>query len=165
VSQVASVSTAALVDLLRSQAGVATRLMARLSGDMNRIHAFPPPAIRVGHLASAEWDKSAGGAYPQVIVYCERIRNQMTEKFRRFSGEVDLVIEVRYSRDNIEGIEPVTQMYVEAVTDVLEDCRGEWRDCVYSSGRYEVKFEPVKPGGKRYLHVARITVPVQVNLS
>jgi hypothetical protein len=35
---------------------------------------------------------------------------------------------------------------------------------MYSSGQYEVKFEPVKPGGKRFLQVARITVPVQVNL-
>ena len=45
-----------------------SQLLARLSGDMNRIEGFPPPAIRVGHLASAEWDKSAAGGYPRPIL-------------------------------------------------------------------------------------------------
>ena len=164
MSQVATQSASALVDLLRSDMGVSRRLFERLSGDPNLTHRYPEPVVQAAHLTGEQWEKSQPVRYPQLVVYCERIRNLQTEKFRRFSGVVDLAIEVRNSGDHVQGLEQSTLLYVEAVTDVIEDCRGEWRQCIYSSGQYEVKFEAVKPGGKRFLQVARITVPVQVNL-
>lgn len=164
MSQVATLSASALVDLLRSTMGVERRLFERLSGDPNLTHQYPSPSIQSAHLAGEQWEKAQPVKYPQLVVYCERIRNLQTEKFRRFSGVVDLTIEVRNSGDHILGLEQSTLLYVESVTDVIEDCRGEWRQCVYSTGQYEVKFEAVKPGGKRFLQVARITIPVNVNL-
>ncbi len=164
MSQVATQSASALVDLLRSDVGVAKRLFDRLSGDPNLTRQYPEPVVHAAHLTGEHWEKNQPVRYPQLVVYCERIRNLQTEKFRRFSGVVDLAIEVRNSSDHVVGLEQSTLLYVEAVTDVIEDCRGEWGQCIYSSGQYEVKFEAVKPGGKRFLQVARITVPVQVNL-
>src|SRR5579871_2852209 len=43
--------------------------------------------------------------YPAVHVYCEKIVNQLTEKFRNFSGKAVMVIEVRVSQDRLEGLE------------------------------------------------------------
>ncbi len=164
MSQAGTRASTALTDLLRSDAGVSRRLFERLSGDPNLLQRFPEPTIQSAHLTGEHWEKSGPVKYPQLVVYCERIRNLQTEKFSRFSGVVDLAIEIRNSGDHVPGLEQSTLLYVEAVTDVIEDCRGEWRQCIYSSGQYEVKFEPAKAGGKRFLQVARITVPVQVNL-
>ena len=164
MSQVGTQASTALADLLRSDMGVSRKLFERLSGDPNLLHRFPEPIVQSAHLTGEHWEKSGPVKYPQLVVYCERIKNLQNEKFRKFSGQVDLAIEVRNSGDHVLGLEQSTLVYVEAVTDVLEECRGEWRECIYSSGQYEVKFEPVKPGGKRFLQVARITVPVQVNL-
>lgn len=164
MSQSASLSASALVDLLKSTMGVERKLLERLAGDPNLMVRYPPPAIHAAHFAGEQWDKAQPVKYPQLVIYCERIRNLQTEKFRRFSGIVDLAIEVRNSGDHVQGLEQSTLLYVEAVTDVIEGCRGEWRPCVYSTGQYEVKFEPVKSGGKRFLQVARITVPVNVSL-
>jgi hypothetical protein len=164
VSQAATQAAGALTDLLRSDMGVSRRLFERLSGDPNLTQRYPEPQIQAAHLTGEQWEKSQPVRYPQLVIFCERIRNLQNEKFRRFSGVVDMVIEVRNSGDHVLGLEQSTLLYVEAVTDVIEDCRGEWRQCIYSSGQYEVKFDAVKPGGKRFLQVARITVPVQVNL-
>lgn len=164
MSQVATLAASALVDLLTSEMGVAKRLFERLSGEPNLTNRYPEPAVQAAHLKHDQWEKAQVVKYPQLVVYCERIRNLQTEKFRKFSGEVDLVVEVRNSGDHMTGLEQSTLLYVEAVTDVIEDCRGEWRQCVYSTGQYEVKFDAAQPGGRRFVQTARITVPVQIRL-
>ena len=54
------------------------------------------------------------------MVYSNRVRNLLTEKFRNFSGKVQTVAEVRVSQDRIEGIEDQLRLYVDAVTQVLD---------------------------------------------
>jgi hypothetical protein len=164
MSQVATQAATALTDLLRADTGVTRKLFERMHGDPNLLNRFPDPVIQSAHITGEYWEKSGPVKYPQLVIFCERVQNLQTEKFRRFSGVLDLVVEVRNSGDHVLGLEQSTLVYVEAVTDVIDDSRGEWRNCIYSSGQYEVKFEAVKPGGKRFLQVARITIPVQVNL-
>ena len=120
MSQVATQSASALVDLLRSDVGVAKRLFDRLSGDPNLTRQYPEPVVHAAHLTGEHWEKNQPVRYPQLVVYCERIRNLQTEKFRRFSGVVDLAIEVRNSSDHVIGLEQSTLLYVEAVTDSLD---------------------------------------------
>jgi hypothetical protein len=55
--------------------------------------------------------------------------------------------------------------YVDAVTDVLERTRGDWGNCVYFSGTYEVAFEAVKRGGTGFAQRAKVTLPVHVSVS
>jgi hypothetical protein len=64
--------------------------------------------------------------YPAVSVYCDKIVNQLKEKFRNFSGIAVMAIEVRVSQDRLEGIEDQSQMYLDAVTQVLDQNRGDW---------------------------------------
>lgn len=101
--------------------------------------------------------------YPVVHVYTDRIRNELKEKFRTFSGKVRTVVEVRVSHDRIEGIEDRLRLYVDAVTRVLDQNRGCWGEGAYFGGPYEVAIEPVKHGGKNFLQVAKVAFEVDLS--
>jgi hypothetical protein len=73
-------------------------------------------------------------------------------------------MEVRSSQDRLEGLERQVQLYVDAVTKVLDGNRGDWGDGFFYGGGYEVVFGPVKRGGKSYLQTARISVDVDVSI-
>jgi hypothetical protein len=102
--------------------------------------------------------------YPVVLVYTDRVRNLLTEKFRSFSGKVRTVAEVRVSKDRLEGIETQTRLYVDAITQVLDLNRGSWGEGAYFTGGYEVSFDPVKHGGKNFLQAARVSFEVDVSI-
>jgi len=61
-----------------------------------------------------------------VNVYCEKVKNQLTEKFRTFSGTAQMTIEVRHSQDRLEGLQDSLQLYTDAATQVLAANRGDW---------------------------------------
>ena len=45
-----------------------------------------------------------------------------------------MAIEVRVSQDRLEGIEEQLQMYVDAVTQVLDQNRGDWGEGMFYAG-------------------------------
>jgi hypothetical protein len=102
--------------------------------------------------------------YPVVLVYTDRVRNLLTEKFRSFSGKVRTVAEVRVSQDRLEGVETRTRLYVEAITQVLDTNRGSWGEGAYFTGGYEVIFDAVKHGGRNFLQAARVSFEVDVSI-
>ena len=102
-------------------------------------------------------EKSAGAQYPRVHLYCDKVVNQLKEKFRTFSGTVRLVAEVRASQDRAEHLEAALMLYVDAVTDVLDCHRGDWGEGFYFVGIYEVTFTAIKHGGKNFLQSAKIS--------
>ncbi|MBA3975574.1 MAG: hypothetical protein C0504_15310 [Candidatus Solibacter sp.] len=108
-------------------------------------------------------DKTGKTAYPAYQVYVERVRNKMTEKFRRFSGTVEVVVEVRMSQDRLEGLTERVQFFADAVTDVVERNRGCVEEGVYLPGTYEVSFEPVKKGGLNVMQTARVKCELEVS--
>jgi hypothetical protein len=108
-------------------------------------------------------EKTATAKYPAVHVYCDRIQNLLTEKFRTFSGKVRTVAEVRVSQDRIEGLEEQVRLYAEAVTNILDASRGDWGQGMFFAGQYEVKFEPVQQGGKNFLQAAKVTFEVDLS--
>ena len=101
--------------------------------------------------------------YPEFQVYVERVRNKMTEKFRRFAGTVEVAIEVRVSQDRLEGLTERTQFYADVVADVLERSRGCLEEGVYLPGKYEVSFEAVKRGGLNLLQTAKVKCELEVS--
>jgi hypothetical protein len=165
VASVGSVTTRALVDLLTAESGVTSRVVERLRASNQPVAELVEPRVVEGYVAAELFDRSQGGKYPQIVVYCERVRNTMTEKFNRFSGTVEMVVEVRHSQDRIEGLEQRTQMFSEAVAEVLENARGAWGEGIYYTGEYEIKFEQVKHGGRNFLQVARVKAPVEVKFN
>ncbi len=128
--------------------------------------ALPPIAVTqivAQHVAADILEKSAGAQYPRVHLYCEKITNNLKEKFRTFSGTVRLVAEVRASQDRAENLETALMAYVDAVTDVLDSHRGDWGSGYFFTGGYEVTFSPMKHGGKNFLQAAKITFDLNVS--
>jgi hypothetical protein len=108
-------------------------------------------------------ERSTDVTYPAVSVYCDKIVNQLKEKFRVFSGIAVMTIEVRVSQDRLEGIEAQSQMYLDAVTQVLDQNRGDWGEGMFYAGGYEAAFGQVKHGGRNFIQVAKVTFDVGVS--
>ncbi len=108
-------------------------------------------------------ERSTDVQYPAVQVYCERLRNELTERFRTFSGKASLAIEVRYSQDRLEGLDQRVQSYAEAIAQVLDANRGDWTGGLYYAGGYEIAFGPVKRGGRNFVQTGKITFELGVS--
>jgi hypothetical protein len=108
-------------------------------------------------------ERSTDVQYPMVSVYCEKIVNQLKEKFRNFSGKAAMAIEVRVSQDRLDGIEDQLQSYVDAVTQVLDQNRGDWGEGMYDAGCYEAALGAVKHGGQNFLQVGKVSFDVGVS--
>jgi hypothetical protein len=96
-------------------------------------------------------------------VYCEKIVNDLREKFRSFSGRVMMTIELRQSQDRLEGIQDRLEFYVDATMQMLQGSRGDWGDGMFYGGQYEVSYGAVKQGGKNFTQVAKVTFEIGVS--
>ena len=108
-------------------------------------------------------DKAGHTHYPALLVYCDKLSNSLKEKFRRFSGKVHMVVEVRHSQDRLENIEGNLQTYVDAVCALLDDSRGDWGNGSFYTGGYDVSYDPVARGGQNYLQKAKVGFDVEVS--
>ncbi len=127
--------------------------------------ASVPPAQLVNQNVAFELsERSQAVKYPVVHVYTDRVRNELREKFRTFSGKARTVAEVRVSQDRIEGIEERLRLYVEAVTRVLDQNRGCWGEGAFFGGQYEVVIDSVRHGGRNFLQVARVVFEVDLSV-
>ena len=108
-------------------------------------------------------DRSTAGKYPLVYVYCGKIVNQLREKFRTFSGNAQMVAEVRVSQDRIEEMESHLQFYTDAIMQVLDNHRGDWGDGVFYGGGYEVAFTAVKHGGRNFIQTAKVSFVLEIS--
>lgn len=116
------------------------------------------------HLSPEIAEKIAGANYPSIYVYCDRLSNKHTEKFRTFSGIADLHIDVRVSADHVDSLLGTLQHYTDAITDVLDRNRGSWGQGMYYSGGYEVAFQPIKRGGRCFLQTAQVRTQVTISV-
>jgi hypothetical protein len=114
--------------------------------------------------AAAELVERAGAVqYPLVTVYCEKVVNDLKEKFRSFSGRAEIAIEVRHSQDRLEGLEDAIEQQTDALTKALSASRGDWGDGMYYAGGYEVSFGRVSRGGRNFTQVAKVTFEIGVS--
>lgn len=149
--------------LLEGESGLAASVEA-LKQSYIQDERQPAQAPVVMLRAAAEAPEKAWTLkYPQAHVYCDRIERRPSERLRRFSGRVRVVVEVRVSQDRLDGITEHLHFYTDGVRDVLEKNAGCLKEGLYLSGEYEVQIEPVKKGGLNYLQTARINCPVLVN--
>jgi hypothetical protein len=123
-----------------------------------------PAQIRAGNFAAELAERSSTVQYPTVNVYCEKIVNALTEKFQRFSGAVQMAVEIRHSQDGLNGLESALEMYADAVMETLNQSRGDWGDGMYYSGAYQVTFGPVKHGGKNFVQAAKVSFEIGVGI-
>ena len=164
MAQAASIATNLFTGLLKDPdkgVGAAVSTLAADSGIP--LAALPPEKVINQNVSAAISERALAVNYPVVHVYSDRVRNQLTEKFRTFSGKIRTVAEVRVSQDRLEGIEDQVRLYVDAVTQVLDANRGSWGQGVFFTGGYEVNFDPVAHGGRNFLQVAKVSFEVDLS--
>ena len=124
-----------------------------------------PLRVRAQNAAADLVEQGEVAQYPMVMVFCEKVNNSLTEKFRTFSGTVSMVAEVRHSKDRLQGLQDGLELCADAVTQVLDSNRGDWGSGMYYTGGYQVAFGPVKHGGQNYIQVAKVTFEIGVSIS
>jgi hypothetical protein len=163
MARFASIATQEVLNRLQSDAGLAYSIAA-----LSERLRIPLPGIAAEQLitrnvAAELAEKTAGARYPAVHIYCERVHNDLREKFRTFSGTATMCIEVRISQDRMEGIEEQLQYFIEAVTEVLDSNRGTWPNGMFFGGGYEVTFSALKHGGKNFLQSAKVRFELNIS--
>ena len=159
-----AVAVSKALQKLLTPAGLPENLAA--VGELQGVRLAPVTAQQVfaQNVAQKLVERSIEVKYPTVLVYCEKIVNDLREKFRTFSGRALLAIDIRVSQDRIEGVEQLLSHYVDAVTRVLDQNRGDWGGGTFYTGGYEVTFEEVESGGKFFLQSARVRFQVLVSV-
>lgn len=163
MSQTASIVTKKLQAILTSPEGMAAAVS--VIADLNGITlpVFSAHQVIAQNVAPELIEKSKATHYPAVNLYCSKIVNQQREKFRTFSGEAQMSMELRLSQDRLEGLETMLQLYADAVTRVLDQHRGNWGDGVFYGGGYEIAYGPVKHGGRNFLQIAKLTFATEIS--
>lgn len=121
--------------------------------------------VRMQNVAADLAEQSDPVRYPVLLVYCEKIVNSLNEKFRSFSGTVQMAVEVRHSSDRLEGLGARLEAMADAVTGVLTASRGDWGNGMFYSGAYQVAFAGVKRGGKNFIQVAKVTFEIGASIN
>ena len=162
---ISSLSTAKTVQRLAGTTGANAMLATLTANNPPGGAAAAIYQITAQNVAADLAERSTTVRYPALNVYCEKIVNDLTEKFQTFSGRVVMAIEIRHSQDGIEGLESAVEGYVDAVMQVLDANRGDWSDGMYYAGGYQVSFGPVKHGGKNFIQIAKVSFEIVVGVN
>jgi hypothetical protein len=163
MAQAGSLATTKLFTLLASPQGVPATIS--VIADLNRTQppVFTAAQVTAENVAADIVERSTAVRYPSLNVYCTSVKNLQREKSRTFSGDANMMVESRVSQDRLDGLEANSQLYVDAVTMVLDQNRGDWGNGVSYNGGYEVSYGPVKHGGRNFLQIAKIAFTVDVS--
>ena len=163
--KIGSAVAAKVMGWITGPAGVNSSLAALTMADQALAGPLSGAQVHLRNVPAELAERGSTFKYPAVNVYCEQIVNQLTEKFRMFSGTVQMAIEVRHSQDRLEGLQESLDLYADAMTAVLNANRGDWGDGAFYSGGYRVAFGAVKQGGKNFIQAAKITFEIGVSKS
>ncbi len=158
-----SAATAKTAAYLRGPKGVNAALAALTGSDREMTGLLDGAQLRTQNAASDLAERSGGTRYPTVDIYCEKVVNSLREKFRSFSGRLQMAVEVRHSQDRLEGTQERLELYTDAVAQALDAARGDWGDGMFYAGGYEIAFGAVKRGGKNFVQPAKITFEIEVS--
>ena len=164
-AKIGSAATVKVIQRITGPAGVNSGLAALKQAGNALASPLETAQVRSQNVAPDVADRSTTVQYPAMNVYCEKIVNTLKEKFRTFSGGVQMAIELRHSQDRLDGLQDALELYTDALTQVLNVGRGDWGDGMFYGGAYEVAFGPVKKGGKNYIQVAKVTFEIGVSRS
>ena len=160
---VGSTVTSQVVTLLSAPQGLNACVSTLALAENTTLAALAQNQILAQNASIEISERSTEVQYPAANIYCEKIVNQLKEKFRNFSGIAAMTIEVRVSQDRLQGIEDQLQSYVDAVTQVLDQNRGDWGEGMYFAGCYEAALGAVKHGGQNFIQVGKVSFDVGVS--
>jgi hypothetical protein len=125
--------------------------------------AFSEVSVLIQNVASDLADESVPVSYPAVYLYTERMDNRLVEKFRKFSGAVLVVADLRVSGERFADLEGQLSRHVEAVGVLLGRHQGSWTENLAFDGAYAVRFERIRLGGKNFVQSARVEIELQAH--
>jgi hypothetical protein len=164
MARISSIATSALTKRLSGDDGLPQKVGQLVLTSALQIPQISAADILERHVPADVAEKTSGVRYPVVYVYCEKVVNDLREKFRTFSGTADLSVDIRVSHEHMDDLQGLLQTYVEAVTDVLDKRRGQWAKGVFYSGGYEIHFGPIKRGGRNFIQAAKVELTVNVSV-
>jgi hypothetical protein len=160
---IAGTSTQKVLGVLTAGSGLPAAVEALNVQQGLTLPRFAVQQIIAQNVAPELAELSTISHYPLVYVYCNKVVNQLLEKFRTFSGNAQMVVEARVSQDRLDQIETNLQAYVDAITQVLDNSRGDWGDGIFFDGGYEVTFGGVKHGGRNFLQIAKVAFELEIS--
>lgn len=161
--QIVGPSTQKVMGLLAAPDGLPAAVEALKLQEGMKLASITPQQIIAQNVTPELSEQSSANNYPLVYVYCNKVVNLLREKFRTFSGETQMVVEARVSQDRLEQLETNLQAYVDAITQVLDNSRGDWGSGVFFDGGYEVAFGGVKHGGRNFLQIAKVSFVLEIS--
>jgi len=165
LTSIAASATSKLIQLLSDPGGLNATISTMALETTASLQPIATRQVFTNNVASEIAEKSEEVKYTALYVYCDKIANTLKEKFRSFSGHLQMAIEVRVSQDRLDGLEQSAQLYTDSVTQTLNQLRGDWGQGLFYAGTYDVSFGPVKHGGKNFIKTVKITFPVEASLS
>jgi len=162
---IGNTATAKTVQLLTGPSGANLQLEALALSGETTVAPIGMAQILAENIAIELVERATAVQYPAVNVYCEKVVNQLVEKFRTFSGVAQMAIEVRHSQDRIDGLQQTVELYTSAVTQTLDASRGDWGGGMYYAGGYQVAFGAVKSGGINFVQTAKVTFEIGVSIN
>src|SRR6266567_7227292 len=99
MANVATRTTKKFLQLLETPAGLSENLAAVAELQGVTLQPISPQQIFTQNVAQTLVERAMEVKYPTLSLYCEKITNDLREKFRTFSGKAHMAIEVRVSQD------------------------------------------------------------------
>ncbi len=164
-ARLGSAATAKVIERVTGPKGVNASLAALTQADRISVSGLAAGQVSAYNAAAEIAERTTGLRYPAVCVYCEKLTNSLTEKFRKFSGTARMAVEIRHSEDRLEELQGRLELYADAVAQTLNGACGDWGDGMYYAGGYEVAFGAVKRGGRNFIQPAKITFEIEVSRS
>ena len=153
-----------VLQMLETPAGLSENLAAVSELEGIELPEITLKQVFLHNVAQELVERSVDLHYPTLHLYCEKVSNTLREKFRTFSGSAQIALEVRVSHDRLDGLDQKLQVYVDAVTRILDQNRGDWGSGMFYTGGYEAIFEAVKRGGKNFIQTGKIRFEVLVSV-
>jgi len=160
-----SMAAAKVVQLITAPTGVNAGLGALTLAGQAAPAALQAAQVFSQNVAAEVAERAQTFQYPTVSVYCEKLSNSQVEKFRSFSGTIQMAIELRYSQDRLDGLQDAMSVYVDALLQVLEASQGDWGNGLYFGGAFQAVYGPVRHGGKNFLQTTKITFEIGVSVN
>jgi hypothetical protein len=164
MANVGTRATTRLLQFLQTPAGLSENLAAVAQLQGITLAPIEAKQLLTQNVAQSLAERSLDLKYPALVVYCEKLTNDLREKFRTFSGKANMAIEVRVSQDRIEGLDNLLQIYVDAVTRILDQNRGDWGNGMFYTGGYQAIFGQMEHGGRNFIQTGKITFEVAVSI-
>ena len=112
MARISTMATSALVQHLAGEAGLSDKVGQLMLTSALQIPQISASDILERHVAADVAEKTSGVRYPIVYVYCEKVVNDLREKFRTFSGTAELSVDIRVSHEHMDDLQSLLQNYV-----------------------------------------------------